>query len=162
VRLPQGPWLPWSSEFRWDRWPWQGSTRHERRAAEDQRDLAVLIETALATIGPVVGAAGFAFRPDVARVSREAGSREVALLFEAAPEIVDRFAVLGDEGHGPCVDLWVYWYPDSDRLDLSLPGRLVGPAESAVSVVDRDAMFEALQAYATALAEQLGLSTSPT
>ena len=61
VRLPQGPWFPWSSEFSWNRLPWQGGTRHEIEALEDQRDLAALVEAAASTIGSVVTPVGFAF-----------------------------------------------------------------------------------------------------
>ena len=53
MRLPQGPWFPWSGEFRWDRFPWEGSKRRERDSIRDQRALAALVEAAATTIGVV-------------------------------------------------------------------------------------------------------------
>lgn len=153
MRLPQGPWFPWSGEFRWDRFPWQGSKRHERESIRDQRDLAVLVEAAATTIGVVATRAGFAFRADAAGVSRLNGPRQAAVLYEAEPHaVVDRLQLDEHEGTS-CVDLWVYWSPETGELGLSLPGTLhTGGPDHA----ERDGLPSALQVHAHELAQQLG------
>lgn len=124
LRLPQGPWFPWSREFRWDRLPWRATTRHERDSSRDQRELAALVAATSASIGLVVQEAGFTIRPDACGVSRRGGSREVRVLYEAtAEDAAQRFEVL-DAERGTCVDLWIYWRPDTGHLDLSRPGSL--------------------------------------
>lgn len=155
MRLPQGPWFPWSREFRWDRLPWQAAKRHELDAIRDQRDLAALVEATATTIGTVARLAGFAFRPDASGVGRHNGHRKAFVLYEvAAEEVADRSELLADVARGSCVDLWVYWSPDTGQLHLSLPGRL---RTRRSEQVDRDALREALDVHAHELAEQLNL-----
>ncbi len=149
MRLPQGPWFPWSREFRWDRWPWQGTKRHERESIRDQRDLAALVEAASTTIGVVARQAGFTFRPDACHVDRLNDGREAAVLYEAAPnEVTDQLRAFE---HESCVDLWIYWSPDTGRLSLSLPGTL---RSGRPQHVDRGGLRAALEAQARELEEQ--------
>lgn len=150
--MPQGPWFPWSREFRRDRFPWQGTTRREHESLRDQRDLAVLVEAASTTIGVVVSQLGFAFRPDAAGVSRLNGPRQAAVLYEAKPGDVDRRLRLDESETDSCIDLWIYWSPDTGRLDLILPGtlRTRGPDH-----VEREELLAALQGHADQLAQQL-------
>ncbi len=104
------------------------------------------------SIGVVVRETGFAFRPDASQVNHLSGRREVSVLYEAEPEEVADRLQLSDGGRGSCVDLWIYWSPDTGQLDVSLPGRLWSPPLQAV---DRDGLRVALEAHARALAEQL-------
>lgn len=152
MRLPQGPWFPWSREFRWDRWPWQGTKRHEIDCFRDQRELAAFIEMVSTTIGVPARGAGFLFRPDASQVTRIGGQRQVSALYEADPEQVGDQVELTDDEPASCVDLWVYWSPDTKQLDVSLPGSLRALRPRAV---ERDDLRAALEAHGRALAEQL-------
>lgn len=153
MRLPQGPWFPWSREFRWDRWPWQGTKAHERESIRDQRDLAALVEAASTTIGVVARQAGFAFRPDACHVNRLNDGREAAVLYEAARDEVTERLQLSSNEHESCVDLWIHWSPDTGRLDLSLPGSLWSARPQ--QHVDRDGLRAALETRARELEAQL-------
>lgn len=157
--LPQGPWFPWSREFRWDRFPWQGTTAHEARARQDQRDLTILVEAAATTIGAVARRAGFVFRADASRVSSQDGEREAAMLYEADPdELADRFPAMESERGQSCVDLWIYWSPDAGTLDISGPVpayELDRPDGDPIR--DADALRAALTRHAATLADGLGL-----
>lgn len=152
VRLPQGPWFPWSNEFSWDRLPWQGGTRHEIEAIEDQRDLAALVEAAASTIGIVVTPVGFAFRPAAAQLNRRNNPRHAGVLYEALPDDLTVDLALHEHERQSCVDLWVYWSPDTGTLTLSLPGdlRTSGPDRA-----DRAGLRQALARHAQGLVEQL-------
>lgn len=154
MRLPQGPWFPWSREFRWDRFPWQATKRGEIRSIHDQRDLAAFVEATATTIGVVAKQAGFAFRPNACGVNRLNGPRQAAVLYEAEPHDVAEQLGLTDHELASCVDLWVYWLPDTGALDLSLPGRLRtdGPDHA-----DRDGLVGALEIHAAQLARHLGI-----
>lgn len=150
IRLPQGPWFPWCDEFRWDRFPWQGSTRREDEARRDQRDLAAFVEAVATTVGAVAREAGFAFRPDATGLDSSNGERTAVVLYEADPaDVADRIDVQDGEG---CVDLWIHWSPDTRMLDLSLPGRMGSIRPRAV---ERDALGQALEAIARDLARRL-------
>ena len=152
VRLPQGPWFPWSNEFRWDRFPWQGPKRGEVRSIDDQEDLAALVEAAATTVGVVAKQAGFAFRPASSGVNRLNGPREVSVLYEAEPHDVAEQLGLSEGELTPCVDLWVSWLPDTGTLNLALPAglRTEGPDRA-----DRDGLVHALQIHAAHLARHL-------
>lgn len=152
MRLPQGPWFPWSREFRWDRWPWQGTRRHEIDCFRDQRELAAFVEMVSTTIGVPAREAGFVFRPDASQVTRLGGQRQVSVLYEADPEHVADRVELTDDERASCVDLWVYWSPDDGQLDVSLPGRLRASRPRAVG---REDLRAALEAHGRALTEQL-------
>ena len=157
MRLPQGPWFPWSGEFRWDRLPWQATTGRERQVRRDQQDLATLVEVAATTIGTIARSAGFVFRADASTVSACNGVREVSVLYEAdAKALADRFPAMEEARGDPCADLWIYWSPDAGTLDLTGPAVAFGRPPHAEPIMDGAALRAGLERHAAVLAKTLG------
>lgn len=119
--LPDGPWFPWSREFRWDLMPWNRGLRRRDEQHKRREELIHLVEAAAGTIGIVARQAGFEF--NLANTSTSNGDVTHAVLYEAsADEFTNRYPGLGDRGHDFCVDLWVYWYREHGQLEVNLDG----------------------------------------
>lgn len=160
-RLPQGPWFPWSREFRGPPTRATASVgpRYDHAIVND---LLVLVDAVRATIGPVVEPLGLRFRPAATQPDQGAATPAFSLLYEGSPEVVRRAApALVTEGD-PCIDLWVQWVPASGSLDVDLAGwgfprspdgatpELLAAATAPAT--DAESLRAALDAYATALA----------
>ena len=102
--------MPWNRGLR------RGDQEHRRR-----EELIHLVEAAAGTIGIVAREAGFEF--NTASTGTSYGDVAHAVLYEAsAVEFADRYPAMADRGGDFCVDHWIYWYPEHNHLEVSLPG----------------------------------------
>lgn len=117
--LPDGPWFPWSREFRWDLMPWNWHMRGAERRHRKQQQLIRLVEAAASTIGVVARDAGFAFNTAITGSRND--QRHHAVLYEAAPaDVASHHPSLAEATDPHCVDLWIHWYPDRGQLRVDL------------------------------------------
>lgn len=117
--LPDGPWFPWSREFRWDLMPWNRNLRRGEQEHRQHRELLHLVEAAAGTIGVVARDAGFEFNMACAGTNNDDVVHSV--LYEASPrEFADRFRGHAEAEDPYCIDLWVHWYPDHGHLEVDV------------------------------------------
>jgi hypothetical protein len=119
LRLPDGPWFPWSREFRWDLMPWNRDLRDQDQELGRHSQLIHLVEAAAGTVGVVARGAGFEFNSAFTGASN--GEVDHAVLYEASPnDIADRYPGLVDEDDH-CIDLWIHWYPELGLVEVDPP-----------------------------------------
>jgi hypothetical protein len=100
--------------------PWNRKMRRSVQQHRRHEELLHLVEATAGTVGLIARQLGFGFHS--ASTSQRNGDVEHTVLYEAAPAgLADRYARLAGPDD-PCVDLWVYWEPESGRLEVDPPG----------------------------------------